>query len=185
VRDVSDRQQSVAAPERAIHLFHGFCQWDQTRLALGEPAGPALQALCERLVAQLGYRQCWIGLANAGGTDEYTTVAQAGFPKGRSAPHIAVWAELARGVEPEVLHDLHSDTAPAALRESALAWGSRSLLVAPMTTDDQRIGLLVIFAAEPDAYPPELVSVWNTLSNSLALMIATSSGQGQSSTEGS
>lgn len=175
VRDVSERRQSHGALERVSELFHGYCQWDQTRLVNGEQIGTALQALCLRLVEKLGYRQCWIGLAGAGSSDGFTTVAQAGFPNSRSTVYVSAWSDLVRGPEPEVVDDLQGETTPAGLREAAATWGSRSLLAAPMMANGRPCGLLVICSADPGAFPREIVALWNTLSSTLALIVAASS----------
>jgi two-component system CheB/CheR fusion protein len=169
VRDASQQQRTRMVLERTNRMFHEFCEWNQARFLGAQDPATALRELCRRLVEQVGYRQCWIGLAEK--ENPLAPVAHRGFPPGAGTALDPAWVDPGNGPAPRVLHQVQ-DSGPEELRTPAAVWGCNALLAAPMMVRRQRMGLLVICAAEPDAFAHEEVRMWQTLATSLGVMLS-------------
>ena len=78
------------------------------------------------------------------------------------------------GPDPMVMRDLQSDAVPNPLQRLAIDWGCHAVLAAPMVAGDQRVGVLVITAADSDAFPREEIALWKTLSTTLGVILSLS-----------
>jgi two-component system CheB/CheR fusion protein len=178
VRDVSESRRTQVALQRTNNMFHSFCEWNQARFLSGEKIGPSLHSLCQRLVDQVGYRQCWIGLAGGTQAETLLPVAYAGFPGDGVDALEAGMFDPGCGPDPRVMRDLPGDTASSPLQKLATAWGCQSILAAPMMAGEHRVGVLVITTADSDGFPREEIALWRTLSTTLGVMLSLAQSTG-------
>jgi sigma-B regulation protein RsbU (phosphoserine phosphatase) len=142
-----------------------------------------LQRICDIVVAEAGYRFCWVGRAE---TDEAKTVrpvAKAGFEAGYLDTLNITWADTERGRGPAgtsirtrqtvVARNIATDPAMAPWREAAIKRGYASCLSIPLLIDSTVFGSILIYASEPETFGPEEVKLLTELSSDLAFGIAT------------
>jgi two-component system CheB/CheR fusion protein len=172
VRDVSESRRTQVALQRTNNMFHCFCEWNQSRFLSGEKIGASLYSLCRRLVEQVGYRQCWIGLGGGNDADVLTLLAHAGFSGADAEALDASLIDPGCGPDPRVMRDFSSDAASSPLQKLAMVWGCHAILAAPMMAGEHRVGIFVITAAESDAFPREEIALWKNLSTTLGVMLS-------------
>lgn len=142
-------------------------------------AGPALlREICRIIVEVVGYRLCWVGYAEDDAAKTVRPVAQAGYEEGYLETVNVTWADDERGRgpagtpsrtgEPFVVRDAATDPGFAPWREEALKRGYASVLGLPLWAPPGLRGALTIYAAEPDAFDDEEVSLLRALADDLA-----------------
>lgn len=149
--------------------------------ATEEPA--LLQRICDLIVAEAGYRFCWVGRAENDDAKSVRPVAQAGFEGGYLSTLNITWADTDRGRGPTgscirtrrtvVMKRIASDPEMAPWRSEALKRGYQSSISIPLAVDSRVFGALMIYAAEPDAFGEEEVSLLGELASDLAFGIQT------------
>jgi signal transduction histidine kinase/CheY-like chemotaxis protein len=160
-RDRTLRQQNrdLELKQRALAILTA-CNQALVR-ASDEPA--LLQAVCDVIVRNGGYRMCWIGFAEEDERKSVRTVARAGHEEGYVAAADIVWADEQRGSGPVgrairtgkavVLRDLASDASFARWAPAAVRRGYASLAAVPIVSEGGvRLGALAIYASEVGAF---------------------------------
>ncbi len=142
-----------------------------------------LQQICNLIVEEAGYRLCWVGHAENDEAKSVRPLAQAGFEEGYLDTVNITWADTERGRGPagtsirtrQMVHirDIERDSRMAPWREEALKRGYRSILSVPLLVDSDVFGVLIIYAAEPDAFSSEEVDLLTELADDLAFGIMT------------
>ena len=72
---------------------------------------------------------------------------------------------------PHVMRDSRIDPMHALWRERANRFGIRSSLTVPCRADDRVVGILIIYASEPDAFGPEELGLFEQLSEEIGFAI--------------
>jgi len=149
--------------------------------AQAEPA--LLDAVCEILVRQGGYRMAWVGYAQSGAERSVQPVAKAGAETAYLETASISWADDDRGRGPsgmairtgrtQVNRDFRSNPDMAPWREAALARGFLSSIALPLKGEDAPLGVLCVYAAEPDAFDAAEVNLLDELAQDLGFGIAT------------
>jgi len=137
-----------------------------------------LDDMCRVIVETGGYRLAWVGYALE---DEHKTirpVAQAGYEDGYFATLNLTWADTERGRgpagtairtgEPRIVHNIQTDHAFAPWRCEAIKRGYGSSIAMPLRVNQKIIGVLSIYAVEPDAFDHEEVALLTEMANDLA-----------------
>ena len=170
VRDVSAQHRISMSLQRSKRMFDALAAWRRECFLDEVDVAEALGQLGRRVVEELGYGQCWIGLVDKDDEElRLVEVAQFGFPRDDAGVELA-WVAPGADLEPLVLRDVQR-TGPRRLRERAGAWGCNAVLVAPMAVGRRCIGLFVVCAAEVDAFAPDEMWMWHTLTSSLGSML--------------
>ncbi|CAD5106624.1 bifunctional diguanylate cyclase/phosphodiesterase [Zestomonas carbonaria] len=138
-----------------------------------------LREICRVLVDECGYRLAWIGYRQDG-LPPYRPMAHHGLDHGFVALGNA-WTGSAEGLEftrrmdailesgqPLVLRD-----AELPLQEESRARGYAAALVLPLRVEGERIGLLVIMAAEAEAFDAQEVELLMATANDLGFGLST------------
>ncbi len=134
-----------------------------------------------RAIVGMGYRLCWVGMAEH---DERRTVrpaAQAGYEEGYLSTVDLVWSDTDRGRgpvgtairlgHPAVVRDLHTDPAVAIWRVEAERRGYASLAAFPLQIGGATLGAVAIYASEPNAFDDEEMALLRELAEDLAFGI--------------
>ncbi|NQD96807.1 GAF domain-containing protein, partial [Pseudomonas sp. CrR25] len=150
--------------------------------AAGEQA--LLEEICRVLVEDCGYRLASVDYRQDDEIHSYRPVAYQGFDEGflelgnawgASAEGIAFTDKLNATLEvdhPYVMRDILSDP-EAPLREEALERGYASAIVLPLRVEGELSGMLVIMAAEAEAFDAHEVDLLLATANDLGFGIAT------------
>jgi GAF domain-containing protein len=135
-----------------------------------DPVVVRSQALCQRLVDEVGYQACWIGLALADGEAGTAFAVRPGSRKPLGQPFGQ--APLASVLEqpPLVLTGI-MDGAPKRLRQWVRDCGCLSAAVTPLTAGKERIGVMVICGNEPDDFTEDEVALWQTLADNIGALL--------------
>ena len=182
VQDITDRkraEQELRKVNRALRTL-GKCN----RILLdARDELIFLQETCRTIVDVAGYRLAWIGLAEPGDEENVRPVAQAGSGDSHLDTWIITWADAEPAREPaemairtgrpSVCHDIRANPAFAPLKPEALRLGYASSVALPLIADDQRLGVLSIYAVEPDAFDQEELRLLANLADDLAFGIVT------------
>ncbi len=142
-----------------------------------------LTRICEIAVDEAGYRLAWAGFAEDDPERTVRPVARAGFEAGYLGAISVSWGDgpLGRGPSgtairtgrPAVGGSFLTDPDLAPWREEALLRGFASALALPLRADDHTFGVLVIYAATPDAFSAWDVELLAGLADDLAFGIST------------
>lgn len=136
-----------------------------------------LEDICRVAVDVAGYRLAWVGYARHDAPLSVTPVAVAG--RGRAyLDEISVsWADHNLGHGPtgsairtgmaQVVHDMETDPRFAPWRDNARAYALRSALALPLGQENERLGALTIYAAEPDAFDPDVIRLMEDVARNL------------------
>ncbi|WP_137820630.1 GGDEF domain-containing protein [Pseudomonas sp. 2FG] len=150
--------------------------------ATDEPS--LLKEICRVLVADCGYRLAWVGYRDHDKAQPYRPVAHEGFDEGFLALGFA-WASSEEGLaftrkldasletgQPVVMRDILNDP-EAPLREQARERGYASAIILPLRVEGELIGMLVIMAAQAEAFDAKEVELLLATANDLGFGIST------------
>lgn len=136
-----------------------------------------LEDICRVAVDVAGYKLAWIGYARPDEASSVLPVAQAGSGQEYVREIRVTWAdsELGRGPVgtairtglPQVVADTRSDADFAPWRDAAERHGFRSVIALPLGHGDDRLGALVIYAGEPDAFDEDVSRLLEDLARNL------------------
>jgi len=121
-----------------------------------------LNRVCHIFVEAVGYKQAWIGTPAAGSSLPLRACAQAGYgdaagpmvthAKAIEGDHRGLaWEALTTGVT-QAARNVRTDPAHARKRARALELGYGSSIAFPLKSEEQVLGVLVLHAAEDDAF---------------------------------
>lgn len=137
-----------------------------------------MQHVCRLIVDEAGYRLCWLGRAEQDEAKSVRPMASSGFDEGYLVAARITWADTERGRGPTgtcirtgrlvTSKDITSDPLFAPWREEALRRGYASILAIPIVLDGEPFGALTIYAAEPDAFADDEVTLLTELADDLA-----------------
>jgi PAS domain S-box-containing protein len=141
-----------------------------------------LQQICDIAVEEAAYRFCWIGCVEHDEAKSVRPVARSGFEAGYLDSLNITWADTERGRGPTgtcirtrqtvVAKDIATDPKMIPWRAEALKRGYASSIAIPLLIDSAVFGALMIYAAEPNAFGPDEVSLLTELASDLAYGIA-------------
>lgn len=176
IMDVSQRKRDEESLYRTNRTLRMLMRCNET-LVRAENESDLLQAVCDVITTDNGYRLAWIGYAD---NDEYKSirpVAQTGFEDGLLEGLKLTWAdeENGRGASgtairtglPCLMKDLLNDPRFAPWREEAEKRGCRSLLAIPLVSTEGTFGSLSIYAPDQDAFDAEEQELMVRLANDL------------------
>ena len=181
VQDITERKRAAAELRRINRALRALSSCNEAVIrAVDEPT--LLQQICRIVVEEAGYRLCWVGRAENDDAKSVRPVAQAGFEEGYLKTLNITWADTERGRGPtgacirtrQTTLARHIATDPKMIpwRAEALKRGYASSIAIPLLVDSAVFGALTIYAAEPEAFAPEEVTLLTELASDLAFGIA-------------
>jgi len=176
-RDITERNQAEVAlrrTDRALRLVSACNQ----KLISASSETELLQAICRIIVEQAGYRMAWIGFAEPNEAKSVRPVAQAGFESGYLDTANITWADTERGRgptgkairtgQPVIARNIPSDPAFEPWRAEAIRRGYASSVSLPLISEGRAFGALMVYAAEPDAFNGEDLTLLAEFASNLA-----------------
>ena len=152
------KRPSILHPNRRLEMI---TQCDRVLVRATEELG-LLGAICRILVKPGDYRLAWVGFAEADEAKTVRPVAQAGFEEGYLETVNITWADTERGRGPAgtairtgrpcLIRDTLTNPDFTPWRSEALKRGYSSCIGLPLVASNQTFGVLMIYAASPDAF---------------------------------
>ena len=138
-----------------------------------------LEEICQIAVEVGGYGLAWIGYPrhDAGKTIEIKAQAGIAIEYLRDIATLT-WADAELGRGPtgtalrtggtQVLRDIETAANFSPWREEAARFGLRSNIALPLSHGDERLGVLTIYAQEPDAFDADVIRLLDDMASNLA-----------------
>jgi len=138
-----------------------------------------LEEICQIAVEVGGYGLAWIGYPrhDAGKTVEIKAQAGVAIDYLKNI-HNLTWADAELGRGPtgvalrtggtQVLRDIETATNFGPWREEAARFGLRSNIALPLSHGEERLGVLTIYAQEPDAFDSDVIRLLDDMASNLA-----------------
>jgi len=196
--DATERIQAEEELHRVNRALRTLSQGSKALVRASDESS-LLESVCRILVEQSGYRLAWVGLAEQDEQKTIRPVAQAGYEQGYLENLHLTWADEERGrgpagtairtAKPVIAKDIATDPNFTLWREQAMKRGFASAISLPLGSENtQPLGLLNIYAAEPNAFNAEEVQLLTELANDLgygieALRMREAHRQGQEQLE--
>ena len=135
--------------------------------------------VCAMMVHELGYRLAWVGLTSADDR-RVRPVAQAGYEAGYLDSIVVTWADddqhglgpagsALRDCRPVVARDIATEPTLKPWRTEAAARGYASTAAIPLCSGATRIGVLNLYAAEPNSFDDDEVALLEEMAVDLVL----------------
>jgi PAS domain S-box-containing protein len=179
-QEINERKRAEGRLRRINRALRtlGECH-DALVRAQGE--GDLLREVCRILVDVGGHRLAWVGSAEQDAGKRVRVLARAGHDEGYLDGMAITWADVERGRDPTgtairtrkvcVVKDVRSEPGFAPWRAEALKRGYASAVALPLVTNDEVLGVLSVYAGQPDAFDGEEFDLLRELANDLALGI--------------
>jgi signal transduction histidine kinase/DNA-binding response OmpR family regulator len=181
-QEIDERQRAEQMLRRLERGLRALSQSNEQMLrATSEQE--LLQAICQHIVEQGGYRLAWVGCAeHDGGVRWVRPVAQAGYEEGYLQTLDIRWDDTERGRGPtgtairtgttSIITHILTDPVFEPWRSEAIRRGYASSISLPLICDHTTLGALSVYASEPDAFDVEEVHLLTQLANNLAYGIS-------------
>ena len=176
-RDISARKRTELELRRINRALSALRTCSQILIRATDET-MLLRKTCQAIVEVAGYRLAWIGLAEH---DEHKTVrpvAQAGSEDAYLETVDITWADTERGRgptgtairtgKPVATRDLAQDPSDLPWRAEAVRRGYASSIALPLVSNDEVLGALNLYAAEPNAFDAREMELLQELANDLA-----------------
>ncbi len=176
--DITERRQAEQALRRTNRALKTLstCNGVLVR-ATEEPQ--LLREMCRAVVETGGYRLAWVGFAQQDAAKSVAVAAQAGAAPGYLESLGFTWADTEKGQntagrairagEPVVSQNILADPAMALWRAVARTLGCGASISLPLKQEGRQVfGVLVLDAAEPDAFDVEETQLLTELADDLA-----------------
>ena len=181
IDDISDRKHAEANLLRLNRARRVVAECNHI-LVHATDETTMLNSMCRVVVESGGYKQAWVGLPTGDQTRSVRAVAYAGYGHDRPMTAPGTWSSdgryqgsaataLASG-KTLILRDILNDVRHVRVRPRALQLGHQSSIVLPLTGSGQPVGVLVLHAAERDAFDEEEIRLLNELSDDIGFGIA-------------
>ena len=174
------------------HVVRELRRVNRALLVLGESNQALVRAgeevallgdVCRILVGHGGYRMAWVGYAECDADRSVRPVARAGDDDGYLDGARIGWGDDERGHGPsgeairtgaaQVNRDFRANPAMAPWRAEALRRGFESSVAIPLRGEEAPLGVLCVYAAEPDAFDGAELHLLEELAADLSFGIAT------------
>jgi PAS domain S-box-containing protein len=180
IMDVTQRKKDEKTLCRINRTLRTLMRCNEV-LVRAERESNLLQAVCEVITMDSGYRLAWIGYAENDERKSIRPVAQAGFEEGFLEGLNLTWADEEKGRGPSgiairtgtpcLMKDILNDPRFKPWRAEAEKRGCRSLLAIPLVSPEGTFGSLSIYASETDAFDAEEQDLMVRLANDLVFGI--------------
>lgn len=137
-----------------------------------------LDHICRIAVDVAGFKLAWVGYAQSDDERSIKPMAVAGWGREYVTEVQVSWGDDTLGMGPigaairtgvsQITVDTETDPRFAPWRQSVRPHGFRSCIALPLAQVAERIGALVIYAAEPDAFDADIVRLLEDLARNLS-----------------
>ena len=182
VQDITERKRAQQELLRINRAHRALSRCNEALIRATEESA-WLDRVCRIIVEEAGYRFCWVGRAEHDEAKTVTAVAQAGVDEGYLRAVAVTWADTDRGRGPtgtcvrmgqtQIVKDTANDPSFAPWRAEALKRGYDSIIAIPLVVDAEPFGALNIYAAEPEAFHDEEVTLLTELAGDLGYGVTT------------
>ncbi len=176
-RQVRERTEELRKTNRLLRMISAC---DQALVGIDDEK-ELVQAICQIIQDEGGYRMAWVGLAENDSARRVRPVASAGSEDGYLELASVTWADTPRGRGPTgtairecracIGRDFLTQPELAPWREEALRRGFRSSIALPLVSEGRAFGALTIYADQPGAFNAEQQSLLADLAGDLAFGI--------------
>jgi len=178
--DITERKKTEVELYRVNRALRVISECNQVLVRVtNEPN--LLNEICRNLVGVGGYRLAWIGLAQQDEGKTVHPVAQAGYEEEYLENLNITWSDTERSQGPTgtairtgnvyISRNILTDPKFEPWRAEAKKRGYVSYIVIPLIAENRTLGVLNIYASEPDAFDKEEVNLLSELANDLAFGI--------------
>ena len=177
VFDMSERKQAAQAElrlNRALKLL----SVGNSALVRAQDEQSLLSSICRLVVEVGGYLMAWVGYAEYDADKTVRPVALSGYEEGYLSNMRISWAdcEMGRGTSgtavrtgiTQVSQNIHTNPAMRPWREAALRRGYQSNISLPIVCLGSTLGVLTIYAVEPEAFVSDEIALLEELTSNLA-----------------
>ena len=174
---VVERREAEDKERQAVHSLRMLSQCNKA-IALAEEDTSLMPEICRILVTKGGWRMAWIGVAEPEPAKRVRPVAQAGFEEGYLEAIKITWDESPTGQgpagtairmgKPVIYQNLLTDPRFSPWRDEAVRRGYAAAIGLPLKNETGVFGVLVLYAAKPDAIAPTQVDLLCRLAENLA-----------------
>lgn len=175
---IEAKEKQLVQANRALRVLSA----GNRTLLRGTDERTLLDEMCQAIVGTGGYRLAWVGYVGDDEAKLVRPVAHAGTDEGYLDGADITWADKERGRgpvgtavregRPAVARHILTDPAFRPWREEAVKRGFASVIALPVRRRSQMLGVLGIFAAEPDAFNAEEAKLLEELADDLGYGIA-------------
>ncbi len=181
IEDISHRKQTEAQLDHMTRARRVMAECNHILIHAVDES-EMLGNMCRIVVASGGYKMAWVGLATGDVMRPVRPAAHAGYgddapmsaPVGWSADgrYQGFMLDVVATGEPHIARDILNDPKYAQRRARAIQHGFRSSIALPLTSDDEILGALAIYAQEADAFDPEEIALLSALAGDIAYGIS-------------
>ena len=181
-RNITERNRYEMEAQRANRALKVLSECNQM-VVRTENEETLWNEVCRILVEDGGYRLAWVGLAEQDREKTVRPVAQSGFEDSYLEKVNITWTDTATGRGPTgtairmgkavIARDLLTDPNFAPWHKEAINRGCASLIALPLFANGKPLGVLNIYAQEPDAFNPQEVELLKEMANDLAYGMVT------------
>ncbi|TAN85062.1 MAG: PAS domain S-box protein, partial [Gallionella sp.] len=182
VRDITERKRAELALARANRALRTLSACN-VELVRATKESQLLTAVCRLVVEIGGYRMAWVGFPEQDAARTVRPVAHYGYEEGYLATAGISWADSESGNGPtgtalrtgsvQVNQNFLASPAMTPWREASSKRGYRSSIALPLKSAADTLGVLTLYAAEPDAFNEAEVTLLQELAEDLAFGIQT------------
>lgn len=189
-RDITDRKRSEEKQYRLNRELRAISACNQTLLRADDEQ-VFLQAVCQIICDEAGYRLTWIGYADDDDAKTIRPVAWAGYDSEYVKNAQLSWSEknergqgpagiAIRTGNPVLVQDFITDHRMGPWRDSALKRGYRSGIALPIKGNNSDVfAVLMIYSTEPDAFTPDEIRLIEGFAGDVAFGIMTLQAKGE------
>ena len=181
--DITDHKQAEAAVQHANRALATLGAVNRN-LVHATNEDELLQAICQAIVRQRGYRLAWVGYVQHDESKSIKIMAHAGHDEGYLDATQITWAENERGKGPtgrairsgatQLCQDIANDPLNLPWRDAELQRGYAASIALPLLNRDSTVfGTLTVYAEEVNAFSPGEISLLEEMAGDLAFGVRT------------
>lgn len=175
---ITERKQAEAAMQHANRALATLSAVNRI-LVHATDENELLQAICDAIVEQKGYRMAWVGYVQHDESKSIRIMARAGYDAGYLDTAQISWGETEHGMGPsgraarsgatQLCQDIANDPHYSPWREAALKRGYAASIGLPLLEADETVfGILNVYATETNAFTPKEVGLLEEMAGDLA-----------------
>jgi PAS domain S-box-containing protein/putative nucleotidyltransferase with HDIG domain len=178
--DITDRKQAEEKFQRTSRALKALSACNQALVHATQEKG-FLTDVCEIIVREGGYPLAWVGYAVPDKEKSVIHIASAGVEEEHPEWVNLTWGEDAHGKSPggmaiktgeiQVARDILRDPALAPWHDEWRRREFKAIIALPLIVEGKAIGILDIYAKDPEAFDPEEVSLLEELAGGVSFGI--------------
>ncbi len=180
VKDISRRKRAEKELEKINRALKTLSAVNKELIRTNDEQ-QLLDKVCELIVNTGGYRLAWVGIPEDDEEKTVRPVANSGYEAGYLSKIKVSWGDnrLGRGPAgaairtraPVICHNVLTDPMFEPWRKDAIERGYASCMGIPLIYEDNVLGVITIYSADPDAFDQEEMSLLSELADDLAFGI--------------